>query len=102
MGLRLGAGITVRDEQIALVTDTDVSALLEIVEEGDALADELDLLRVVELKPEGPGRYRSRQRRQRGALFENDRPQSGTLREKRRGATDDAPADNDEVGAFGR
>ena len=75
---------------------------LQLVEECDALADQLHLLDVVELEPERAGGDRSGQGRQCGAFFEDDRPESSTLREEGRGATDDAPADDDEVGGVGR
>ena len=75
---------------------------MEVVEECDALPDQLDLLDVVELEPKGAGGDRGGQRRERWAFFEDDRLQSGTLREERRGATDDPPADDDEVGGIGR
>jgi hypothetical protein len=90
------------DEEIPLVPKADVDARLEVVEECDALTYQLDLLDVVELEPERSGRDRGGQGCQRRAFFEDDRLQSSALREESRGATDDAPADDDEVGGVGR
>jgi len=84
------------------VAKADIDARLQLVEECHALAYQLHLLDVVELEPECAGGDRSGQGRQRGTFFEDDRPQSSTLREEGRGATDDAPADDDEVGGVGR
>jgi len=84
------------------VAKADIDARLQLVEECHALADQLHLLEVVELEPKRAGGDRSGQGRQRGAFFEDDRPESSTLREEGRGATDDAPADDDEVGGVGR
>jgi hypothetical protein len=84
------------------VPKTDIDARLQVVEECHALPYQLDLLDVVELKPKGAGGDRGGQRRQRGAFFKDDRLESGTLGEEGRGATDDAPADDDEVGGVGR
>jgi hypothetical protein len=84
------------------VAKADIDARLQVVEECDALAHQRDLLSVVELQPERARRNRGGQRRQRGAFFEDDRLESSTLREEGRGATDDAPADDDEVGGVGR
>jgi hypothetical protein len=82
--------------------EAEVDPLLKVVEERDALPYQLDLLDVVELKAKRAGRDRRGERRQRGAFFEDDRPQTGTLGEKGSGAADDAAADDDEVGAVGR
>jgi hypothetical protein len=75
---------------------------LQVVEECHALSYQLDLLDIVELQPKRAGGDRGGQRRQRGAFFEDDRLESGPLGEEGRGATDDAPADDDEVGGLGR
>ncbi|HXO58826.1 MAG TPA: hypothetical protein VN834_03410, partial [Candidatus Acidoferrum sp.] len=64
--------------------------------------DQLDLFGVVELQPKGTGGDRRGQCRKGGALFQDDRLETGPLGEERRGATDDAPADDDEVGRVGR
>jgi len=80
----------------------EVDPLLKVVEERDALANQLDLFDVVELKPKRTGCDRRGEARQSGAFFEDQRPKSGTLREKGGGAADDAAADDDEVGAVGR
>ena len=89
-------------EQVALVTKSEADALVELVEERDALADQLDLLRIVELKPEGTGGDRGRQGREGRPFFQDDRLEAGALREECGGATDDAAADDDQVGGFGR
>ena len=101
-GLGAGAGIGMGDKEISLVAEPQVHPLVEIVEEGDALPDQLDLLGVVELQAEGAGSNRRGQGRQCGTLFQDDRPEPGALREKRRSAADDAAADDDEVGGSGR
>jgi hypothetical protein len=80
----------------------EVNPLLEVVEEGDALAYQLDLLEVVELEAKCPGCDGRGERRQRWAFFEDEGPKSCALREKGGGAADDAAADDDEVGALGR
>jgi hypothetical protein len=92
----------VRHEEISLVAQPDINALLQVVEECHALADELDLLDVVELQPEGAGGDRGRERCQRGTLLEDKSLQSGAFREVGGGAADDAAADDDEVGGVGR
>ena len=90
------------DEQVSLVPKADIDARLQVVEECDALPYQLDLLDVVELQTKGAGGDRGGQRRERRALFEDDRLESSTLREEGRGAADDAPANDDEVGGVGR
>jgi hypothetical protein len=80
----------------------EVDSLLEVVEECHTLADQLDLLGVVELQPKGTRGDRRGECRKRGPFFEDDRPQAGTLGEKGSGAADDAAADDDEIGALGR
>ena len=82
--------------------ESDIEALLQLVEECHALANQLDLLEVVELQPKGPRGDRRRECGKRGPLFEDERPKSGALGEKGGGAADDAAADDDEVGALGR
>jgi hypothetical protein len=84
------------------VPKADIDARLQVVEECDALPYQLDLLDVVELEPERAGGDRGGQGRQRWAFFEDDRLESSTLGEEGRGTTDDAPADDDEVGGVGR
>jgi hypothetical protein len=84
------------------VTKAEVDPLLKVVEERDALANQLDLFDIVELQPKCTGCDRRGERRQRRAFFEDNRPKSGALREKGGGAADDAAADDDEVGALGR
>jgi hypothetical protein len=80
----------------------DVDTLLQLVEEGHALAHQLDLLDVVELQAKGAGGDRGGERRQRRTFLEDDSPQAGALGEKGSGAADDAAADDDEVGGLGR
>jgi hypothetical protein len=75
---------------------------LQVVEECHALADQLDLLDVVELQTKRAGGDWCGQRCQCRTLFQDDRLQSSPLREVGRGAADDAPADDDEVGGIGR
>jgi hypothetical protein len=84
------------------VPQSDVDARLQVVEEGDALPNQLDLFDVVELQPKCAGGDRGRQRCQGGASFKDDRLEPGALREERRGTTDDAPANDDEVSGVGR
>jgi hypothetical protein len=84
------------------VVKAEVNGALQVVEEFDTLANQLDLLDVIELKPKRTGCDRRRERRKRRALFEDQGPKSGTLREEGSGAADDAAADDDEVGAVGR
>jgi hypothetical protein len=84
------------------VPKSDIEALLQVVEECHALANQLDLLGVVELQPKSPRRDRRGECGKRGPLFEDDRLQAGALGEKGSGAADDAAADDDEVGALGR
>src|SRR5207248_874032 len=100
--LDLGTLIRCRDEEVALVGKADIHPLLELIEEGDAFPDQLDLFRVVELQPEGAGRHRGGEGCQRRALLENARPKPGALRKQRGCATDDPPTDDDEVGGLGR
>jgi len=84
------------------VSEPDIDARLEVIEECHALSYQLDLLGVVELQSKRASGDRGGQRRQRGSFFENDCLQPRPLGEECRGATDDAPADDDEVGAVGR
>jgi hypothetical protein len=84
------------------VAKADIDARLQVVEECHALANQLDLLEVVELKAKRAGGDRGGERRKGGTLLEDDRLESGALREKGGGATDDAAADDDEVGSLGR
>jgi hypothetical protein len=84
------------------VPKPDIDARLQVIEEGHALPDQLDLLGVVELQPKRPGRDRRGQGCQGGAFFQDDRLEPGALREEGRGAADDAAADDDEVGGVGR
>ena len=102
VSLRKGTVIGARHEKVPLVPKPDINALLEVVEECHALADQVHLLDVVELQPESPGGDRRRQGCQRGTLFEDDSFQSGPFREVGGGAADDAAADDDEVGGVGR
>jgi hypothetical protein len=80
----------------------EVNPLLEVVEECHTLADQLDLLEVVELQPKGTRSDRRGERGKRRPFFEDDRPKSGALGEKGSGAADDAATDDDEIGALGR
>ena len=64
----------------------------------DALADEGDLLGVVELEPEGAGRRRRRQRGRARPRVHDDGPEAGPRRAERRRAADHAGADDDQVG----
>jgi hypothetical protein len=75
---------------------------LQVVEEGHALPDQLDLLGVVELQPKGAGGDRCGQGRERRSFFEDEGLESRPLGEERRGTTDDPPADDNEVGGLGR
>lgn len=102
VGLHTCPGLGTGDEEISLMPEAKVDALLQVVEERHAFADQLDLLGVVELQPKGARCNRRRQRRQRWTFLDQDRRESGPLREIGRRATDDAPADDDEVGALGR
>jgi hypothetical protein len=102
ISLRASTFVGARDEEVTLVTKTEVNPLLQVIEECDALADQLDLLDVVELKPKGTGGDRRGERRQRRAFFEDDRLKTGALSEIGSGAPDDAAADDDEVGGLGR
>ncbi len=78
----------------------NIDALLKVVEEIDAFADEGHLLRVVELETKSSRRNRRGQGCERGPLFNDNRPEAGSLSEVGGRAADDAPADDDEVGAF--
>jgi hypothetical protein len=84
------------------VAKAEVNSLLEVVEERDAFPYQLDLLDVVELEAKCPGCDGCGERRQCGAFFEDERPKSGTLGEKRGRAADDPTTDDDEIGALGR
>ena len=84
------------------MTKPDVDALLEIVEEFDAFADERNLFGIVELQAKCPGRDRRGESRECRPLVNDDRPQSGSLSKKGRRAADDAPANDDEVSAVVR
>jgi hypothetical protein len=84
------------------VPKPEVDALLQVVEEVDAFANQRHLFGVVELQPKGPGGDRRGERRQRGTLLEDESFQSGAFREEGGGAADDAAADDDEVGGVGR
>ena len=84
------------------MTKPDVDALLEIVEEFDAFADERNLFGIVELQAKCPGRDRRGESRKCRPLVNDDRPQSGSLSKKGRRAADDAPANDDEVSAVVR
>jgi len=79
------------------VVFSQAGALREGIEEGDALPDQLDLFRVVELEPEAAGRDRRGQGRQRRAFFDDDGAQTAALRKESGGAADDPAADDDEV-----
>ena len=74
----------------------------ERLEQLDALADELDLLRVVELQAKGTGRDRRRHGRQRGATLEHDHAQPGASGEERGRAADDPATDDRDVCGGGR
>jgi hypothetical protein len=100
--LSQGTFIGASHEEVALVAKPDIDARLEVVEECNALPYQLDLLDVVELEPKRAGRDRGGERRERRSFFENDCLEARALREEGSGATDDAAADDDEVGALGR
>jgi hypothetical protein len=102
VSLRARSFVGARNEQVTLVTKAEVNPLLQVVEECDALADQLDLLDVVELQPKRAGCDRCGERRESRTFLEDDRLESGALREQGGGATDDAAADDDEVGGLGR
>jgi len=80
----------------------DVDALMQVVEKRHALAHQLDLLGVVELQTKRARGDRGGECGQRRAFLEDDGPKSGALGEKRGRAANDAAADDDEVGGFGR
>ena len=69
--LSAGAFLGPRHEEITLVTEPEIDALLQVVEEVDAFADQGDLFGVVELQPEGAGGDRRGERRQCRTLFED-------------------------------
>jgi hypothetical protein len=75
---------------------------MQLVEEGDALADQLDLLGVVELEAEGARRDRGGEGGERRPLLEHQGFQTSPFGEQGGGASDDAAADDDEVGGLGR
>jgi hypothetical protein len=100
--LRPGSVIGSSNEEVSLMPNPDVDALLQVIEECDALTDQLDLLDVVELQPKCAGGDRRGERSQRRTLFEDNRDQAGALGKKGGRATDDAAADDDEVGGLGR
>jgi len=75
---------------------------VQLVEEGNTLADQLDLLGVVELEAEGAGGYGCGQGCQCRAFFQYLGLQAGSLREQRGGTSNDASADDDEVGGLRR
>jgi hypothetical protein len=56
LALRASALFSPRCEKVALVAESKIHLLLQRVEEIDAFSDQFDLLRVVELEAEGPGR----------------------------------------------
>ena len=70
----------------------------EGLEQVDALANELDLLRVVELEPEGPGRDRGGQRRQRRPALEHDHVETRPGCEEGGRAADHPATDHHDVG----
>jgi hypothetical protein len=84
------------------VTEPEIDPLLKVIKEVNALADHLDLFRIVELQAEGAGRYGGGQGGECRAFLEDDRLEAGALGKVRGGAADDAPSDDDEVGGFGR
>jgi hypothetical protein len=100
--LSQGTVIGASHEEVALVAKADIDARLQVVEECHALAHQLDLLDVVELKAKRAGCDRGGERRKGGSFLEDDRLESGALREKGGSATDDAAADDDEVGGLAR
>ena len=96
-------GLVAGAEQVALRPEADVVAgqpgpIREVRVELDALADEGDLLGVVELEAEGAGRGRRGQGRRPRPRVEDDRPQPGPRRAERGRAADHAGPDDDEVG----
>ena len=70
----------------------------EGLEQVDALADQLDLLGVVELEPEGAGRDRRGEGRQSGPALEHDHAETGASGEEGGRAADHPTADHDDVG----
>jgi hypothetical protein len=84
------------------VAKPEIDALLQVVEELDAFSNERHLIGVVELQPKGTRGDRGGECRQRGAFLENDGFEPGSLGENGGRAADDAAADDDEIGAFGR
>ena len=77
-------------------------SLMQLVEECDTLADQLDFLGVVELETEGAGGDRGGQGCKCRAFFQDDSLEAGALREEGGGAPDDPAPDDDEVGRLGR
>src|SRR5437879_6211431 len=80
--LARGPGVGAGDEMVPLVAKAEVSPLLKVVEECHALADQLDLLEVVELQPKGTRGDGRGEGGQRGPFFQDDRPQTGALGEE--------------------
>ena len=80
----------------------EIDPLVEVIEEGDALPYQLDLLEVVELQPESAGGDRRGQGGEGWPPFENESLQTRPFGEVGGGAANDAAADDDEIGAFGR
>jgi hypothetical protein len=86
----------------AEVPALEAGPLGERVEQLHPLAHELDLLRVVELESEGPGRRRRRERAQCGSTLEHDHAEAGTRSEESRRAADHAATDHHDIGRGGR
>ena len=87
------------------VPAVEAGPIREPVEQLHPLADDLDLLRVVELETKGAGRDRRRQCPQRGVALEDDDLEAGPGSEEGGGTADDSAADDDQVGRgrrFGR
>ena len=91
-----------RDEQVALVFESEVGTLLHLVEERDTLPDEIHLFRVVELQAKRAGGHGRGERRQGWTFLDDDGSQTSALGKVGRRATDDAPANDDEVGGLRR
>ncbi len=72
--------------------------LSEVEEEFNRATHQIQLLRVIKLKPERTGGGRRGQRTQMGALLKEQRPQSGACGVEGGGRSDNATANDDEIG----
>jgi len=91
-----------RREEIPLVPQPKPGPLMHLIEEVDALPNQLNLLGVVELEAERSGGNGRRERCQGRSLLQHERLEAGAFREQGGGASDDASTDDDEIGGLGR